>query len=194
MSDWENVMKIVSKQFKCKYCSNHIATPLGYQWPQAARFIYICSHCKMPTFFDKSKQIPAPTLGNEVAGVPDDIRELYNEAREDTGISAYTSAVLVCRKLLMHIAVEQGAKVGKSFVEYVEYLSEKGFVPPKGKQWVDHIRNKGNEANHEIVFMKEKDALELIDFIELLLKFIYEFPEKFQAVTTDEAPEEEGVT
>jgi hypothetical protein len=51
-------------------------------------------------------------------------------------------------------------------------------VPPNGRGWVDHIRTKGNEANHEIVLMSAEDALELISFSEMLLKFIYEFPSR----------------
>jgi hypothetical protein len=54
-------------------------------------------------------------------------------------------------------------------------------VPPNGKGWVDHIRKKGNEATHEIVLMKKDDALELISFAEMLLKFIYEFPAQVPA-------------
>ena len=42
--------------------------------------------------------------------------------------------------------------------------------------WVDHIRKKGNEANHEITLMTDKDAKDLIVFLEMLLKFIYELP------------------
>ena len=37
-------------------------------------------------------------------------------------------------------------------------------------------KKKGNEANHEITLMDENDARDLIIFIEMLLKFIYEFP------------------
>jgi len=51
-------------------------------------------------------------------------------------------------------------------------------VPPGGHGWVDHIRKKGNEANHEIVLMSEDDAKDLISFAEMLMKFIYEFPAK----------------
>jgi len=47
-----------------------------------------------------------------------------------------------------------------------------------GKEWVDIIRNKGNEATHEIVIMNQSDAEELINFAGMLLKFIYEFPIK----------------
>jgi len=76
----------------------------------------------------------------------------------------------------MHIAIKQGAKEGETFIRYVEYLAQAGYVPPNGKPWVDHIRKKGNEANHEIILMSEADAQELISFLEMLLKFIYEFP------------------
>jgi hypothetical protein len=61
---------------------------------------------------------------------------------------------------------------------YVEHLAASGYVPPHGKGWVDHIRKKGNEANHEIVLMEKDDAQELISFVEMLLKFIYEFPSR----------------
>ncbi|OQW37393.1 MAG: hypothetical protein A4E19_13385 [Nitrospira sp. SG-bin1] len=78
----------------------------------------------------------------------------------------------------MHIAVAQGAKAGESFISYVEFLASSGYVPPNGKGWVDHIRQKGNEASHEIKLMTADDATELISFCEMLLKFIYEFPNR----------------
>lgn len=76
----------------------------------------------------------------------------------------------------MNIAVSKRATGGLSFIEYIEFLSIQGFIPPDGKEWVDHIRKKGNEATHEIALMKQEDAEELISFIEMLLKFIFEFP------------------
>lgn len=80
----------------------------------------------------------------------------------------------------MHIAVDQGADPGKNFIQYVEYLSAAGYVPPNGKEWVDEIRTRSNEANHEIVLMSESDAIQLLDFVEMLLKFIYEFPSRIK--------------
>lgn len=76
----------------------------------------------------------------------------------------------------MNVAVQQGAKENLKFIEYVNYIADQGYVPPNGKHWVDHIRKKGNEATHEIAVMGEADARELIVFIEMLLRFIYEFP------------------
>ena len=85
----------------------------------------------------------------------------------------------------MNIGVQEGAQEGKSFVYYIEFLAEKGFIPPNGRTWVDHIRQKGNEATHEIALMTSADASELVTFTEMLLKFIYEFPGAMAQPGTD---------
>jgi hypothetical protein len=108
--------------------------------------------------------------------VPSDVEAMYEEARACTGANAHTAAVLICRKLLMHIAVAEGAKPGLSFRDYVDYLAANNYLPPRGRDWVDHVRDKGNEANHEIVKMKKEDAQTLIGFLQMLLIFLYEFP------------------
>ena len=76
----------------------------------------------------------------------------------------------------MNISVSVGAEEGKGFVEYVNYLNEKNYIPPNGKEWVDSIRTLGNEANHKIEFKSKEDANRIITFTEMLLKFIYELP------------------
>ena len=38
------------------------------------------------------------------------------------------------------------------------------------------------EATHEIVLMGQADAQELLSFLEMLLKFIYEFPNRVPSV------------
>lgn len=76
----------------------------------------------------------------------------------------------------MHLAVMKEADENLRFIQYVEYLSDNNYVPPGGKEWVDQIREKGNEANHEIVIMGAEVAEDLISFSEMLLRFMYEFP------------------
>ena len=85
----------------------------------------------------------------------------------------------------MNIAVDKGAEEGQSFIQYVEYLYNNNFIPPDGKEWVDHIRTKGNEATHEIQLMEKGDAINLLDFTEMLLKFVYEFTARIKAISTD---------
>jgi hypothetical protein len=181
MAGWENATKLVSRMFKCGYCRALVGSAEGYRcvWqgnlPRA--YIYVCPNCSNPTFVAQDgSQFPAAPPGADVANLPSDVEALYREARLCVAFGAYTSAVLSCRKLLMHVAVAQQAPPGKSFIEYVEYLAQHGYVPPNGRAWVDEIRRRGNEANHEIRLMKKEDAEELISFAEMLLRFIYEFP------------------
>jgi len=181
---WRNAESMDSKSYICGHCGNSLASNEGFfahfrsSTEDKRGFIYICHFCLKPTYFsDQEKQIPGCSYGNDVNDIPDEqVKSLYNEARNCTSCNAYTASILCCRKLLMNIAVSKGAKEGLKFIEYVEYLSNKGYVPPDGKEWVDHIRVKGNEATHEISIMKKEDSEELITFIEMLLKIIYEFP------------------
>ncbi len=120
--------------------------------------------------------------GKEVNHLPPDIGVLYNEARAAIAGSAPTAAVLCCRKLLMHVAVEKGAEEGKSFQSYVSHLADNNFIPAGARAWVDEIRTKSNEANHQIVIKTIKEARELIDFVEMLLMVVYDYPSRAQPV------------
>ncbi len=190
---WENLQSVPARRYCCAYCGATVASAEGWEARESEHgpcigVIHICLFCNNPSFFKGrglgshnellSAQIPGVAFGNPVGNVPKEINTIYEEARKCTSAGAHTAAVMACRKLLMHIAVEEGAKPGESFISYVDYLADKGFVPPHGKHWVDHIREKGNEANHKIKLMSDKDAEELITFIEMLLRFIYEFPGK----------------
>jgi hypothetical protein len=184
---WEQIQGIESKKYTCGYCGNPLVSVKGWRANGSLNkrnlttHIYICHYCCQPTYFldTMGLQIPRSAYGQSVENISDEsIESLYEEARRCTAANAFTAAVLCCRKLLMHIAVKKGAKVGATFKQYVDHLATKGYIPPDGEKWVDHIRSKGNEANHEIVLMKPDDAEDLITFIEMLLKFIYEYPKR----------------
>lgn len=184
MTAWANVKTLGSKDYVCGYCGQPLSSEKGYHTNGLER-IYICHKCKKPTFFDDlGNQTPGTIYGNSVLDIDDEkVKTLYDETRRCFGNNAYTAIVLCCRKLLMHIAVAKGAKEGKNFIEYVEYLSDNNYIPPDAKSWVDHIRKKGNEANHEIVIMEKEDAKDLLDFVGMLLKIIYEFPANIKKKT-----------
>jgi len=178
---WMDLKKLSSKAFKCGYCGESISSEKGYHTDDKKQFIYICHHCTNPSYLNPgyNKQYPGVAFGNKIENIPEEnIEKLYDETRQCVSVQAFTSSAMASRKLLMNIAVQKGAKEGLSFKEYVEYLDAQHYIPPDGKDWVDQIRQKGNEANHEIKLMEKEDAEELITFIEMLLKFIYEFPSK----------------
>ncbi|HHT9125881.1 MAG TPA: DUF4145 domain-containing protein [Candidatus Brocadiia bacterium] len=175
-----------TKDYTCGHsgCGREVGSNKGWFYKDKLSgtpfaFMYICPICNCPTFFDHwGSQIPGVRIGSNIDHLPQEIALLYDEIRKVTSQEAFTAAVMACRKLLMHIAIEKGAQENLKFVEYVDYLLSKHYAPPGSKQWVDKIRQKGNEANHEIVIMSKNDAIEIITFIEMLLKFIYEFPNK----------------
>lgn len=76
----------------------------------------------------------------------------------------------------MHVSVAKGAEQGLSFLKYIDFLDTNHFIPPGCRRWVDRIREKGNEANHEIVIMNKAEAEEILSLSEMLLKILYEFP------------------
>lgn len=179
--EWLSPGNLGARQYTCGYCGKVVGSDRGYCISNLPHCIYICPFCGRPSYFEADNQTPGVAYGNEVGHLPEGVDALYHEARNCMAVSSFTAAVLACRKLLMHIAVAQGAKEGQTFMAYVEYLAAQGYVPPHGKGWVDHIRNKGNEANHEIKLMSKANAEELISFVEMLLKFIYEFPKKISS-------------
>lgn len=176
--------QIEAEDYDCAFCGSHVGSAIGYalifQPMNKYEFIRICPRCGRPTYFALEQPFvtPAPLPGRPVEGVPPEIQQLFNEARRSSAAGACTAAVMVCRKLLMHIGVEKGGPANGTFQAQVEHLSNTGWIPPGGKGWVDYIRKRGNEANHEIVLMTPADATGLIELVEILLRIIYEMPSK----------------
>ncbi|MCH7721075.1 MAG: DUF4145 domain-containing protein, partial [Planctomycetes bacterium] len=116
---------------------------------------------------------------------PDDVASVYEEARCAYSAEAFTGAVILCRKLLMNIAVQKGADSDNTFKGYVDHLETKHYTPPDSGVWIDKIRSLGNEANHELRVMSQEDAELAIEFSEMLLRFIFEYPGRANASGTE---------
>lgn len=192
MKKWYGLTTLSSKNYVCGHCGNDISSNEGYYMYESTStskdigsgYIYICHKCNKPTYINTHEQVPGAIYGEcfskEIFN-DELVFQLYEETRRCMEISAYTSVGMCCRKLLMHIAVDCGAEKNKKFIEYVNYLDDNNYIPTNCKEWVDIIRNKGNEANHEITILDENDAKQLISFIEMIISVIYKMP--YQAKT-----------
>jgi hypothetical protein len=89
-------------------------------------------------------------------------------------VGGYVATELVCRKILMHVAVEKGAKKGSTFAEYLDHLEGEGYVTPPMKKWVGLIRTRGNEATHELTPVSKERAESTLMFTAELLRLTYE--------------------
>jgi hypothetical protein len=204
-NEWDDPETYYSpRTFRCGHCGLNVAASTGFgrrEYSQNAKrmiaqgqlvrtpgsksnddtlvqLIAICPKCAKPTFWDGDNQIPGSTFGDNVSHLPTDIDALYRESRNCMAVFAYTAGAMACRKILMNIAVAKGAKENQSFKAYVDYLDTKGYVPPDGKAWVNHIRDKGNDANHEIPATSKEDLTDLLTFTQVLLQIIFEFPKR----------------
>lgn len=173
---WSKV-DVGTQGYVCGFCDHRVASKETIRNDNSpGRRVWICPHCESPTYFSGTQQTPGAKFGSRVDHLPADVDALYGEIRQAIAAGAHTAAVLAARKLLMHIAVAQGAAPGETFAAYIDHLEAAHFIPPNGKAWVDHVRKRGNEANHEIAMMKREDAELLVTFLGMLLRFIYEFP------------------
>lgn len=185
---WDKPDSIATANYACGYCSHRVASDRGWKLfsesdGRQSGGAYVCPECRCPTFIfpEGSGQYPDVAYGSPVPNVPNELHRLYEEARSCTASGCYTSAVLTLRKMLMNIAAAKGADEGLQFIAYVNFLETNHYTPPNSREWVDHIRKKGNEATHEIALMTADDARELVTFVEMLLRFNFEFPSKFKA-------------
>jgi hypothetical protein len=178
---WAGVATINDRRFSCAYCATFVGPHQGYYTSGPER-IYICPSCGQPSYFSATgAQMPPPPFGSQVQHLPDDVQRVYAEARSCIAVGACTATALLCRKLLMNVAVAKGATPGKHFTVYVDFIEAQHLVPPGSKAWLDDIRDKGNEATHEIPAVARADAEEILSFVEILLKFVFEMPAQMAA-------------
>ena len=173
---WDGLKQVRPESYRCGYCGFDVSSHEGLT-AGCYGFIRICGQCNCPTFFsDANLQIPGPRPGYPLNQLPADIAGLYEEARSSRAANAFTGTVMLCRKLLMHVAVEKQAPLEKNFQEYVQWLIDERYAPRGAEQWVDFIRTRANEANHEITLMDEDDADGILNLTEQLLRNVYELP------------------
>lgn len=175
---WHNLEQLPSEQFVCWNCGNQVASSIGYQAMIDSYFepsIYICPHCKAPHIIDINKcEIPSALPGHHIKRLPKIVNQVYEEARNCIAAGAYTAAVMILRKILMNLAVEEGAKEGDSFAHYVDYLCDNGFVHRRQHEQAKKIQRLGNDANHKIESRTKDDAMELLNLVQLILINNYE--------------------
>lgn len=178
INNWHNLATLTSIKFTCGYCGAKTGSNKGYEYGYITSdpiAIYICPACGRPSFKEYSVMTPGATYGELILNLPDTVQSLYDEARNSYQAGAFTGVILICRKVLANIAVYYGADDGESFVHYVDYLVDNGYVPEKSREWVDNIRTEGNSATHNQTAKNKDDAQRILDFVQMLLLINFKF-------------------
>lgn len=125
--------------YACAWCGDKVSSNRGThaQDPHGRGVVHLrfCPSCGRPTTigFD-GQQVPGLRYGDDVEDLPENLSGLYDEARDCVGFGAHHAAVMVSRKVLMHVAVGQGAEENETFAHYVDYLVQHNLVPPNSKE------------------------------------------------------------
>ena len=173
-SIWEHLNNLNSKNYKCWNCGNIVASNKGYSSDNIST-IFICPHCSAPSIIDElNKEYPDVIPGRSIKKLPKSVNQVFEESRNCIGAHAYTAAVMLLRKILMNLAVEEGAKEGDGFANYVKYLCDKGFIHIKQQKQAEEIKNLGNDANNKIETRTEEEAMKLLNLVTLILIYNYE--------------------
>lgn len=180
---------VSSRSWVCGFCGTLTSSTQGADSGGSHAFLRICSYCNSPTFTDAHGEVtPGIRPGDEVAHLPQDVAQLYDEARSCMAVGSASAAILAFRKIVMHVAVEKGAATNKAFVVYVTHLIDNHFVPTGSSGWVDYIRDRANEENHEIKIATHEDADGVLVFVTQLLKNVYELPLSVPGQSPDPSP------
>ena len=151
----------------------------------------LCTSCDKGSVRQRNESIqPGILFGPELEGLPSAIAEAYEEARRSMSVAAFTGAELVCRKILMYVSVEKGAKEGKSFASYLDHLESQKYITPPMKGWVGLIREHGNIAAHELETPGRKRAESTLMFTAELLRIVYEMGYLAGQYKTEDTEEE----
>lgn len=163
--------------YLCGHCGMKVtgATISAWRKPDGVLIKWVmCTNCDLGSVLHDDNPIPSHPFGPEIEGLPLEVSEAYEEARKDMSVQAYTSSELICRKILMHVAVDKGAAEGQTFTSYIDYIEAQGYITPPMKSWVDLIRKHGNEATHRLTPANKDRAEGTIMFTAELLRLVYE--------------------
>lgn len=163
----------------CGHCGRTVSAAVLVRTQKRPLVLWLrCPGCGRGSVINEDTgQIPRRQPGGSVAGLPAETEAAYAEARAAASVGAWTGVEMLCRKILMHVAVDKGAAAGKSFAFYLDYLQEHGYVPAVMREWVDFIRRHGNDAAHELPAVTEDRGAGTLVFTEQLLKSTYEMAE-----------------
>jgi len=142
----------------------------------------MCVSCRQPYLRVGASTWPAARQLSSPKHLDPDVSTAWEEVVGCIAIGAFTSAAMMCRKILLHIAVANGLAPEDSngwapnFRVVVDFLVSSGVASPRMAPWVDQIRSGGNDAAHKLPATSADEANNLATFTQQLLVLNYEIP------------------
>jgi hypothetical protein len=171
------------QEIACGNCGMKVAADVvahGSQKHEEAKGVLwlLCPNCHDGSVLTKSGAVwpVAPVVG-AIANLPEDVARAWKEAQSAHAVAAHTAAEMMCRKILMHLAVDvAGGKAGGTFKGFIDDLDKAGYISAGLKPAIEKIKDRGNTANHDLPASTAADSLITLRITEHLLRGVYEIP------------------
>lgn len=170
---------------QCPFCSGTqmgIVAMASWQAGEPDTKWLRCVQCLRGVVLNDSRPAPGTRPLDTPDYVPEDAARTWNEVRDCLSVGAYTATVMLCRKILFHVAVDEGLPEkgdngrAPTFAAALAYLEAEGVLTRKMRPWVTRVKDVGNEANHEIAGHDENEALTIAKFTREILYLAYTLP------------------
>ena len=167
------------QNYTCGHCERSVGGIIIAAIGEREMLWLLCPSCGHGSVQHGNTILPSLLSIPQVEGLTSDICQVYGEARKSFAVEAYTGCELLCRKILMSVAVDRGAAEDKSFEHYVDYLKDNGHITASLKDMTDIIRRNGNQSTHKIGQPDPERAEYTIEFTAQILRSIYEVESQF---------------
>lgn len=147
---------------------------VGRLRPQPWSAVVSCDRCGMIAAVCQGEQYPPPGDWPGDRDVSAHVSDAYKEARGCLAAGCYTATAMMCRKILMNLGVDHGARAGRRYEEYVDWLAGEGYITATIKQWVEFVRDCGNKANHRPDSIGKRRAMTVFMLTTELVRRVYE--------------------
>lgn len=148
----------------------------------------VCASCAKPyLLIGETVFPPVPTLPTP-GHLPPEIAPAWAEVASCLGVGAFTASAIMCRKILLHVAVSEGLEPEDekgwtpNFEKAVDHLASVGVITAAMTPWVTKVRTSGNTAAHKLPATSKDEAQTLAEFTRQLLVLHYEMPGALEAM------------
>jgi len=151
-----------------------------------------CVRCSHGVVVNGGQISPAVMPLDIPGGLAADDLASWVEVRSCLSVGAFTAAVMMCRKLLFHMAVTHGLPQkntrdkAPSFAEALDHLQSEEVITKMMRPWADKVKDVGNSANHELPAIVKEQAMDVAQFTRELLYLAYTLP----SMVPDASPEQ----
>ncbi|SCG75941.1 protein of unknown function [Micromonospora echinaurantiaca] len=159
-------------------------------YPDFEYTLLCCTNCREASLqvrehwvFDTPNEIPKfvyPARRQLSTDVPAELRREFEEARTCFEAKAYTATVVMVRRTLEGIGVDNDIN-DRPLARQIERMKTEGLIDNSIAEWADSLRALGNQGAHFTGRqVSREDANDALDFAEALLDHIYVYKKRFE--------------